>query len=102
MASSIDLVGTAKPALKALAKATGTPIVIQCALPLDHALMDAAKATLNGICPGDCTPACWEMARPVIILMPDGSEKVGPLFFQCQCVDAVGDPCVETQAASAP
>jgi len=102
MTSSIDLIGTAKPALKAFALAKGTPIVIQCAVPLNQALLDAAKSALDGICPGDCTPACWEMARSVLVLMPDGSEKVGALFFQCQCVDGVGNPCIEMPAAPAP
>jgi|SRR5579859_165107 len=101
MTAPFDFMAKAKPLLVAFAKANKTPVVLQSPVSLPPQTVAAAKQTLNGICPGQCTPSCWEMARTVMVLLPDGTEALAAMFFQCQCVDGVGDPCVQVAPAPA-
>ncbi|HEY3817643.1 MAG TPA: hypothetical protein VGL81_10750 [Polyangiaceae bacterium] len=100
----VDLLAEAKPALKAFAKAQNLPLVMRSTVdPTDPKIVQAlqqAAHQLDGICPGECQPSCWEMARTVTILMPDGTEVVGALFWQCQCVDSLGTPCPDPAAGA--
>lgn len=95
MNNPVDLMSQAKVGLKTFAKTANTPVVIESAVPLASAVLAAAQGKLDGICPGTCTPSCWEMARTVVVLMPDGSEQSAVMFFHCQCVDTMGQPCAQ-------